>query len=556
MNILYFLVVIVIVLLIKSIYDKKRNRRLLIERLKLEWGKACSKEYNEDQIASIASYYESKKDDRLDVDDITWNDLDMDKLFLMMNNTTSSIGEEYLYFLLRRLEFEASNLEEKDKLISYFQENRDKALEIQIELSYLGKMNNISIFEYLNHFNKVKKDSNILHILQGLGLLASLILALVIPRVGVILTFALITYNVITYYKRKGEIDKYINVCSYVIRMIHSIDRLKKINTPEISKYIEELSDYAHKIKSFTRNSFLLTSKNVNGDIGEIILDYIRMLFHVDLIKFNNMLSILRKEEDALNQMFERLGMLDSMVAVASFRTMLPYYTKPILSKDSDDKLSVEEVYHPYISEAVKNNIKVEASILLTGSNASGKSTFLRSIAMNAILSQTIYTSVSKSYKSRYYKVMSSMALKDNILEKESYYIVEIKSLKRIIDSINKDIPILCFVDEVLRGTNTLERIAASSQILNSLCHSNVICFAATHDIELTYILEDSFVNYHFQEEVVEDDVIFDYKLYNGRATSRNAIKLLSVMGYDKDIIENASNKATEFLVEGKWSKL
>ena len=89
---------------------------------------------------------------------------------------------------------------------------------------------------------------------------------------------------------------------------------------------------------------------------------------------------------------------------------------------------------------------------------------------------------------------------------------VEIRSLKRILDAVEEPgAPVLCFIDEVLRGTNTVERIAASSKILESMAQKRVLPFAATHDIELTYILEKEYENFHFQEEVKEDEVLFDY---------------------------------------------
>ena len=130
---------------------------------------------------------------------------------------------------------------------------------------------------------------------------------------------------------------------------------------------------------------------------------------------------------------------------------------------------------------------------------------------------------------------------------------VEIKSLKRIIDQLQHKIPVLCFVDEVLRVTNTLERIASSSQILKSISLDNSLCFAATHDIELTYILEKYYKNYHFQEEITDNDIHFDYHLYEGRATSRNAIKLLQLLGYKKEITQAAMKEADIFLTEGNW---
>ena len=145
------------------------------------------------------------------------------------------------------------------------------------------------------------------------------------------------------------------------------------------------------------------------------------------------------------------------------------------------------------------------------------------------------------------------MALRDNLESGESYYIVEIKSLKRIIDAGNNDVKILCFVDEVLRGTNTVERIAASTQILKSFAGNNTVCFAATHDIELTSLLEQEYDNYHFEEEVRDGDVFFNYELKEGKARTRNAIKLLSVMGYDKNIIDKAENMAENFIKDGVW---
>ena len=111
----------------------------------------------------------------------------------------------------------------------------------------------------------------------------------------------------------------------------------------------------------------------------------------------------------------------------------------------------------------------------------------------------------------------------------------------------------MCFVDEVLRGTNTIERIAASVQILKSLATRNCLCFAATHDIELTHLLEQFYTNFHFEEEIENNDIFFSYKIMNGRARTRNAIKLLGIMGYDKVIIREAEEMANVFLSTGSW---
>ena len=149
---------------------------------------------------------------------------------------------------------------------------------------------------------------------------------------------------------------------------------------------------------------------------------------------------------------------------------------------------------------------------------------------------------------------LNELNWRDDLSNGESYYIVEIKALKRILDAVpNSDTPLLCFVDEVLRGTNTVERIAASAQILKCLAQKSVQCFAATHDIELTHLLEEWYSNYHFEEQIKDDDVLFNYQLKEGRATSRNAISLLKVMGYDEAIINAARARADKFTETGKY---
>ncbi|QHQ62232.1 hypothetical protein Ana3638_16765 [Anaerocolumna sedimenticola] len=540
----------------KGIYDKKNNRIKLIQKFKREWGQIPDEEYTYETLKSLASYYRSIKEDNKDVDDITWNDIDMDQIFMLINNTGSAMGEEYLYSVLRKVKFKEAELLERNRLIEFFQKNEEKRIMLQIAFRGMGKLRHISVYEYINQLDSLKQKSSLPHYLMAGGLIAAILLIFFNPPTGGFLTFVMVANNIIQYYRRKAEIDTYFSVCSYIIRLLNSVKDITKLDIPEIKSYTDQLEKASTQFEKFKKGSRIVAGKNPNGDILDLILDYERMLFHTDLIKFNSMLNTFKKNRAVLNEMYVNIGTLDSMIAVASFRTMLDYYSLPELTTNSAPFLDVTELFHPMIEDPVTNSIGENRCVLITGSNASGKSTFIKTLAINAVLSQTIYTSMSKSYKASFFQIASSMALQDSIFSKESYYIVEIKSLKRILDRLNEKIPTLCFVDEVLRGTNTLERIAASSQILYSLSQGNAMCFAATHDIELTHILENYYSNYHFQEQVVDNNVLFDYKLLSGRAVSKNAIKLLGVMGYSQDIIDNATNSANHFLEEGIWDIL
>jgi len=553
---IFIILIGILAIVLWSIWNEHKQRKIIKSLLKKEWGKVSEEEYSSEKLESLKAFYQSTKNERMDVDDITWNDIDMDDIYMLINNTQSSIGEEYLYALLRKPCFSKEELEERNRLMKFFQDNEEQRILLQYELFQIGKLTKISIYEYINRLDEQEPKSNMPHYFMSFGLIFSLLLIFINPGLGGICTVIFAVNNIYQYYMKKAKIERFLTVFSYILRLLDSIRGILALDISEIKVYTDTLKHDAKVFKKFKKGSAILISKKVSGNLLDTFLDYIRMLFHIDLMKYHSMLSFLKSNRKILNRIYINVGFLDSMIAAASFRNTLEYYSEPILTKAKHPFISIADLYHPLLDSPVPNSISEEQSVLITGSNASGKSTFIKTLAINTILSQTIFTSLSKSYKASYFQIYSSMALRDNILSNESYYIVEIKSLKRIIDSLNEDVPTLCFIDEVLRGTNTLERIAASSRILASLAKSNTLVFAATHDIELTHILEEYYSNYHFQERISDNKILFDYKLFQGRAISKNAIKLLAMLGYSQNIIQNAEKAAEEFLLNGEWSKI
>jgi len=555
LTVLVIIAIAILIIVAWSILEEISNRKILIDSLRQQWGEVPEREYSYEKMEYLKCYYNSIKDESRDVDEITWNDLNMDEIFALLNNTQCAIGEEYLYALLRKPCFDPKELAERNRLINYFSEHEDERIKLQVSLSKIGRSTRISVYEYINRLGEQKSGNNLWHYLMILSVVLSLGLIFVKPAIGGILTTVTLANNIFQYYKVKSRIENYLAVISYIIRLLDSSNNIYKLDIPEIREYSVQLKQEYGRFKKFRRGAIMLAPSKPSGDFADMLLDYVRMIFHIDLIKYNKMLDFFKDNREALNRIFVCIGFLDSMIAAASFRKLLGFYCEPVLEKSEKPFIDVCDLYHPLISEPVANSINEKQSVLITGSNASGKSTFIKTIAINAILAQTIYTSVSRSYKASYFMVFTSMALTDNILGKESYYIVETKSLKRIIDRINNDIPVLCCIDEVLRGTNTLERIAASSRILSFMAKGNTLIFAATHDIELTHILENEYSNYHFQERIEGNEIIFDYKLYEGRAVSRNAIKLLKILAFPAELTEEAELAAEEFLKNGEWNK-
>lgn len=549
----YFLIVIIVfmIFIYNSIVFRKRERQKLREKIRNNWGRVPEREYEYDEFRKITYYFGHNKKDKFFIDDITWNDLDMDSIFMLLNNTYSSVGEEYLYKTLRIPEFNKEELLKREKLISYFMKNEEEAFKLQEIFARLGRTKSISLFEFIHRLNDVEKHGNLKHIILDIFFVASAAMLFIQPVVGIISFFIMLFVNIGMYYKEKSSIESYFVCFKYLADMINCTDAVIQSDIDGIKEYSDILKSDLEKLSVIRKGIFLLSMNGNSGSIGEIVMEYVRMIFHVDIIKFNSMLDTTIKNIDTIDELYDTLGRLEMGMAVTSFRNAMPYYCIPDFCDSKE--LDIHEIFHPMISEPVANDLTENRSVLITGSNASGKSTFLKTIAINAILAQTVHTCTAGSYKTCFYRIYTSMALRDDLMSNESYFIVEIKSLKRIMDAINDDTPVLCFVDEVLRGTNTVERIAASSYILNSLRQKNALCFAATHDIELTNILEEYYSNYHFTEEVRDDDVLFSYKLLKGRATSRNAIKLLNVIGFDREIVKNAEKMAEQFIEKGVW---
>ena len=543
------------------IYHNRKQKRELEAKIRQLWGKRPEREYSYEEFDAISHYFQYRKKDGYCIDDITWNDLDMDTIFMLLNHTYSCIGESCLYAQLRIPSFSKDELEERNRLIRYFMEHKESREQLEYFFAKVGKTGAKSVFDYIYNLAGLDKEPQTKHFICIGGIFLSLALVFTVPQFGVLLLIAAMGYSWSVYFKEKKKAAPYIMSCNCLLLMLKVADNLEKIKIPEIESYTRKIKESRQKFSRFKRNSYFLIAggdntggPNAGGGIEKTLIDYVNFTFHIDLIQFNTLIGELKGNLEAFEVLTENLGALESAMAVASFRTMMKEYCIPKLLDERTVFLRAENVYHPMIDEPVKNSVSVDRGVLLTGSNASGKSTFLKTVAINAILAQTIYTCMADDYEGNFYKIYTSMALKDDLMNQESYYIVEIKSLKRILDHMQDERPLLCFVDEVLRGTNTIERIAASSQILKSMARKNVLCFAATHDIELTHILEKYYKNYHFQEEIHENDILFNYKLYKGRAISRNAIKLLSIIGYHSNIISRAEHSAQHFTETGEWT--
>lgn len=542
----------------KGLWDAKRMESWQRQKLKENFGKKADREYQDGEFERIPGYFE-KHQEGFFLDDITWNDLNMDELFHQMNSACSSAGQEYLYYMLRSPSFSEEELMRREVLMQYFTVHEEERLRLLMLYGRMGRTGKYSIYDYLDFLDNLGERSSGRQILLDLLFLPAAALTAVIPQVGLPVIFCLLTVNIMTYMKEKRVIEPYLTSFKYVFRAISFAEQFCKEKIPVLEEERKELTALLKCFQKLKRSSVLgMRSMGDGGSPLDVVMDYLNMIFHFDILSFNRMLNQVREHKADIDALLTVAGRIDALIAAAGYRQSLPVRCTPEFLKAWDggagSNLCMKELYHPLLSDPVANDIDAKRGVLLTGSNASGKSTFLKAVAINAVFAQTIHACCCSEYRGCFFRTMSSMSLRDDLESGESYYIVEIKSIKRILDAANEPgAAVLCFVDEVLRGTNTVERIAASTQILRGLLQKRVCCFAATHDVELTQLLEKEYDNYHFEEEVSEGDISFPYKLMEGRATTRNAIRLLALMGYDEKLIGDAQEMAAHFVNSGSW---
>lgn len=556
-GILIFFCALLIFLAVQFAWNQKQNKERFLRSAGERFGRLPEREYAVEELERISHYFKNYRDKaEFYLDDLTWNDLGMEDIFLMINQTYSSVGEDYLYWLLRTPVTDEEILKERDRLITYFQTHEKERLKLQFIYQRLGRMKKHSVSDYLMRLKELSVSGNGTHYAVILAELASIALLFVNSFWGVFCLILSFGYGIVVYYRKKGKVEPYFNSFRQITGMLAFTDELTSSGIEELGGYFQELKELKKTCGSLLKGSGLIASGNMTGSPFEVVLEYVRLLTHIDLIQFNRILKNLKLKEKEISRMLEIFGYIESMIAAASFRQLLTDYCVPQFLPDRWQQpplLEIKGMYHPEIDEAVRNSVSAQGGILITGSNASGKSTFLKTVGICSVLAQTIMTVPAKTYQANFFRLYSSMTIKDNLSLKESYYLAEIKALKRILAAKSKKISVLCLVDEVLRGTNTVERIAASAQVLKALSGGNVLCFAATHDIELTYMLERFYRNYHFEEEISGGDIRFDYRLREGRAVTRNAIRLLSLLDYPDELIQSAEDTAREFMEKGEW---
>lgn len=522
------------------------RKRIIKEKLLKEFGTIKDVSFN---FEYIESYFRKKNQSNTFqvLSDKTCNDLDFHEFFMITDRTNSKIGQQYLYNKLRTIPLDSYNLVLTEKLIEYFTVNADSRTDIQTQLA---KLNEQEVFYITSLFqDEHLKPPKWFFVIRLLSFTSVLSFILMFFNQAILFVLAAVfIINIGIHYWNKKNLNQYLGSIPQLLRLNHvagvlfKIDCLRELN-PELQDSIRILD----KIRD--RMMFFKLEAKLQGEMEAVfwgILELFKILFLIEPLLLFGVLRRLDTKRKEIEAVFVFVGQVDALISIASLRKGLVKYCIPTVTTEQK-RIIATEVYHPLIVNCVSNSIRVDKkSILLTGSNMSGKTSFIRTIGINVISGLTLNTCFAEHFTMPRMGILSAIRISDDLMNNKSYYFEEVQTIKEMIDQSENGKPNLFLLDEIFKGTNTVERISAGKAVLSYLTRSENVVFVSTHDIELADLLSKEYELHHFSEKVDHKTVDFDYKLKEGRLKNRNAIRILQINDYPEVIINEAIELSKE----------
>lgn len=467
--------------------------------------------------------------------------LEGNSIFNRINKTQTRIGSLQLKYYLSNLILDKTEIIERQNAFTELAEKRDWIVTFLTFMKRL-KMNQSSIFVFENRVFNNQFLKVIPSVVSAINILCFVYLAFIgFPKVIVfywILTAVFVSSAITFVYKKQlkrvaayttmkaDELDNLYEVCKHIEDEIFQ----SKLNS-EIQATFKNPTKSSSLIKTISSTKETLDAANF-PIVGFVLNTFFLWRLNYS-IKFENEVQ---KTVHQIKPWLDELAKLEAFVSFALFNDKFKFFTFPTVA-DEPYELKIYNGFHPLLNEetVVKNDFETNRPnniAIITGANMAGKSTFLRTIGTNLVLAMN-GLKVSANKMSFYpMDLFTSIRTADNLSSGDSYFKNEINKLKILIDRLEDNQPQIIILDEILKGTNSEDKLIGSQKFLEKLIQSptKLIGFIATHDLELTKMENDNpahIINYCFELKNFDNNYFSDYKLRKGTTKMMNAIFLM-----------------------------
>ncbi|NOZ46712.1 MAG: hypothetical protein GXO79_08000 [Chlorobi bacterium] len=465
-------------------------------------------------------------------------------LFQYLNRSATLLGKKRLAVFLQNSDNSISEISKKQEIVSELSTKLDWRQKFIAYGKFLNSEKNKSInfSHWLNSshfFSNNKLNKIIIYVLSCLTIvIISLAIFKIIPYAAIAVT---IVYQLIFYTFFSKRINDYHNKISKYSSVLENYSRIFKHieNSDWISEVIRKQVDLLGNNKASNATAKLSSLVGMLDTRLSILLGFIlNWIVLWDLQCIHRIEDWKVKYEKDINNWFNSLGTIDAFQSLANFKFNHPNYIVPELV-DKAFVFKTENMGHPLLieNERINNDFSCvdKANFtIITGANMAGKSTFLRTVGVNLILAMAGAPVCASKLQFTPVKVFSSMRTDDSLQRNKSYFFAELQRLKIIINKINSGENLFLILDEILKGTNSKDKEIGSKAFLKKLIKLKANGIIATHDLSLGELEKEfpgNIKNMCFEVQIVNNELIFDYKLYFGITKNLNASFLLNKMG-------------------------
>ncbi len=475
------------------------------------------------------------------------SDLDIfgrNSLFQMINSTKTKFGRSKLFKMLTLEGIPTRNeiLNKQDAIRELGSKVEwRQSLEVKSTLKKSGTKDIDELLKWAKSKNEIKPLFKIIPYLFIVITMMSMVLVVlnILPISYLVLMF-MINYLVVKiltkdltpiiklFDKHKKDIEAYTNLLILIDNekfesiFLKDLKLKLKNNSKNCVKEMKELKKLVDWLGDSSSNAYYLL-------LNITVLS--------DIFILRNLEEWRKTNGDKLKDWLDIMGEFEALSSISnlSFDFESWSYAKII----EEDVVEAIDVGHPMLGErAVVNSFTLRSNekvALITGSNMSGKSTFLRTIGLNLLLSYIGAPSCSKSFTCGIFSIYTCMRTKDNLEESISSFYAEILRIKILIEAAKKGEKVFFLLDEIFKGTNSKDRHEGAKVLINQLVNNKALGLVSTHDLELCDLEKTKLwlKNYNFQEYYEKNNIKFDYKLRSGKSKTQNAVHLMKLAGID-----------------------